>query len=265
VLAAAIGAPQADSFRFVLLGDRTGEAQPGVFERVWQEAAAQNPAFFASVGDTIEGLDDATAEKQWQQIGETLKPYRQFPLYLAPGNHDVWSPLSEKLYRQYSLRALHYSFDYGQAHFVILDDSRSDALPPEELQFLESDLAAHAAAPVKFVIFHRPSWILEVALDNPQFPLQQIARKYGVRYVISGHIHQILRGNLEGVTYLSMPSAGGHLRLSGRYEDGWFFGYAVVEVRDKEAVFQFHELKSPYGQGRVTGLADWGKAGLVSK
>jgi hypothetical protein len=44
---------QNDSFRFVILGDRTGETQPSVYERVWQEAAAEDPAFVVSVGDSI--------------------------------------------------------------------------------------------------------------------------------------------------------------------------------------------------------------------
>ena len=41
VLAALVGiagAASPDSFRFVILGDRTGETQPGVYERVWQRA-----------------------------------------------------------------------------------------------------------------------------------------------------------------------------------------------------------------------------------
>jgi len=52
-------AAQKDSFQFVVLGDRTGDAQPGVYEQVWQEAAAENPAFVVSVGDSIEGSSDA--------------------------------------------------------------------------------------------------------------------------------------------------------------------------------------------------------------
>ena len=52
-------AAQPDAFQFVVLGDRTGEAQPGVYERVWREASAEQPAFVVSVGDTIEGFHDA--------------------------------------------------------------------------------------------------------------------------------------------------------------------------------------------------------------
>src|ERR1700694_5688386 len=61
-------APQLESFRFVILGDRTGDARPGVYEQVWQEAAAEDPAFVVTAGDTIEGFNDATAPAEWQEI-----------------------------------------------------------------------------------------------------------------------------------------------------------------------------------------------------
>jgi len=255
----------ADSFRFAVLGDRTGEAQPGVYEQVWREVAAENPAFVVTVGDMIEGLSDTTAEKQWQQVEQIYRPYRKYPLYLTPGNHDIWSEASERLFRQHSGHAPNYSFDHQQAHFTILDNSRSDELGAEELAFLEQDLKEHAAQAVKFVFMHRPSWLIPVAMRNTNFPLHQLARRYGVQYVIAGHIHQIMRAELEGVTYLAMPSAGGHLRNSGQYQDGWFFGHALVEVRGNEIDFQIEELKPPHGQGRITRPTDWTLIGLAEK
>jgi Icc protein len=252
-------------FRFVLLGDRTGEAQAGVYEQVWKQIASEKPAFAVSPGDSIEGMDDATAEGEWRQFLQARKPFISFPLYLAPGNHDVWSAVSERLYEKYSGHPLHYSFDYGNAHFTMLDNSRSDQLPPGELAFLESDLKAHAAQPVKFVVSHRPFWLLDVAMRNPDFPLRRLAKQYGVQYVIAGHVHQMLHLELDGVTYISLPSAGGHLRLSGAYEDGWFFGYILVTIQGKNADSQIKEVGSPRGQGRVSRLGDWGMAGLVKK
>ena len=260
--AAVLAVPQPESFRFVILGDRTGDAQPGVYEQVWREAAAEKPAFVVGVGDTIEGLDDASAEQQWSQVEALLRPYRRIPLYLAAGNHDIWSEGSAALFRRHTGRAAHYGFDYGQAHFTVLDNSRSDTLPAEELTFLENDLKEHAGQRVKFIVTHRPSWLIHAALGSGQFPLHQIARRYGARYVVAGHVHQLIHAEVEDVQYLSMPSSGGHLRLSKKYEDGWFYGYAVVEVRGSEAGFEIKELRPPNGQGRVTGLEDWGKAGL---
>lgn len=82
--------------------------------------------------------------------------------------------------------------------------------------------------------------------------------------MIAGHVHQMLHIDLEGVTYLSMPSSGGHLRNSKRYEDGWFFAQTPVDVRGRDAGFQIKELKPPLGQGRVTTLKDWGRVGLTA-
>ena len=254
----------ADAFRFAILGDRTGEAKPGVYEQVWREVAAEKPAFVVSVGDTIEGLNDKTAETDWMEVEQLLQPFQRYALYLAPGNHDIWSALSERLFRAHA-RGLHYSFDYGPAHFTILDSSRSAELPSEELTFLEADLKAHVAQPVKVVVTHRPSWLVHVALQHPNFALHQLARRYGVQYVIAGHLHQMLHLGLDGVTYISTPSSGGHLRSSGAYEDGWFFGHALVEVDGKTLQFQFKEVGAPLGKGRITKLADWGVAGLIER
>ena len=262
-LARSAAAPQTESFRFVILGDRTGDAQPGIYEQVWQEARVEDPAFVVTAGDTIEGLHDATAQAEWQEMERILEPYRRFPLYLTPGNHDIWSAASERLFRQHAAHPPHYSFDQGQAHFTILDNSRAEELSAAELTFLEEDLKAHAAQPVKFIFSHRPSWLVSVALHNPNFALHQLARKYGVQYVIAGHVHQMLRFDLEGVTYLSMPSSGGKLHASEEYARGVFFGHALVAVQGTDIDFQIEELKPPYGQGRVTKPTDWGMLGLV--
>jgi len=252
------------ALRFAVLGDRTGEPRPGVYEQIWRETAAENPAFVVSVGDTIQGPPGAP-EAQWREIEKILEPFRGIPLYLAAGNHDVWSPESERLFQQHSGHPVHYSFDSGPVHVTVLDNSRSDEFSPSELQFLESDLKAHAAQPVKFIVSHRPGWLISVALRNPDFPLHRLAKKYGVQYVIAGHIHQMLHFELDGVTYVSMASAGGHLRVSQQYQDGWFFGHALVEVDSGKIRFRIEEVKPPQGKGRATSLDDWGLDGLVQK
>jgi Icc protein len=252
-----------ESFKFVILGDRTGEAQAGVYERVWHDAAAEKPAFVVSVGDTIQGYRDATAAVEWQQWKRIVEPYQDIPLYLAAGNHDVWSPLSEGLFRQFAGHPTHYSFDYGPAHFTVLDNSRTDALRAGELAFLDEDLKAHSSAPMKFVVSHRPSWLVPMIVGNPDFELQRIVKKYGAQFVIAGHLHEMLHGAVDGVDYVSVVSSGGALRASRKYEDGWFFGYVVVEVSRRQVQFHIHELMAPFGLGRVSDLKQWGKSGLM--
>ncbi len=247
----------AADFHFVILGDRTGETQPGIYEQVWKNTVAENPSFVVSVGDTIQGLDDNTADQEWRDVQRILP---HVTLYLTPGNHDIWSDLSEKLFRKYSGHPPHYSFDHEQAHFTILDNSRADQFSSAEFAFLEADLRAHEKQPVKFVISHRPSWLLDILLKNPHNPIHQLAKKYGVQYVISGHVHQMIHSNFEGITYLSMPSAGGHLRASMKYEDGWFFAHTLVDITGSEVQFQIKELHN-----RITTPTNWTASGLRPK
>ena len=253
----ALASAPAQTLRFAILGDRTGETEPGVYQQIWREIAAQNPAFVLSVGDTIQGVRDSSAESQWREWSALMEPWRKFELLLTPGNHDVWSPASMELYRKYSGRELHYSFDRGPVHITVLDNSRSDALPTPELDYLESDLKAHASQPVKIVVSHRPGWIFDVLGRNADAPLHQIAKKYGVKYVLSGHVHELLHFSFDGIEYVSVMSSGGHLRNSHRYEDGWFFGYAMVEVSGAQTTFQIKEAKAPAGQGRESTLDQW--------
>jgi 3',5'-cyclic-AMP phosphodiesterase len=259
VLAACAAEPS--EFHFAILGDCTGEAVPGVYKEIWREIDLERPDFVVSVGDTIQGGNDRTVDAEWRKILALLAPYRRYRIFFAPGNHDVWSAASAHAYEKYTRHPLHYSFDYRQAHFTILDDSRSDKLPPEEFAYLQKDLELHKNQPLKFIVSHRPSWILNAVLGNPAFPLHQLAKRYGVKYVIAGHIHQMLRFEVEGVTYLSMPSSGGHLRLEKQYDKGWFFAHALVSVVDSSASFTIKEAAPPYGQSRVSKLSDWGAAG----
>jgi hypothetical protein len=127
------------------------------------------------------------------------------------------------------------------------------------MEFLEADLRANANRPLKYIVSHRPSWLVGIALGDTALPIHRLAKKYGVKYVIAGHIHQMLHLELEGITYVSMPSSGGHLRLSQKYEDGWFFGFAKVEVLGSQADFRIKELG-----GRTTTLQEWGKTGLLA-
>ncbi|MEO8370884.1 MAG: metallophosphoesterase [Candidatus Solibacter sp.] len=258
LVALALFAAHAPAPHFVLLGDRTGEVQAGIFEGIWRQISEGKAEFVVSVGDSIQGGNDATAESEWRAFRRVLEPYNKIPLYLSPGNHDIWSAPSERLFQQYAAHPPHYSFDAGGVHFTVLDNSRSDGWPPGELAWLESDLRAHSAAPVKFVVSHRPSWLLDAALGNANGPLQKLTKQYGICCVIAGHVHQLIHAELDGVRYIALPSAGGHLRLSGKYEDGWFFGWTEVAIKGREVSFQVHQLDGP-----VTPIGAWGRAGLA--
>ena len=231
----AAGAPDASrsDFRFAILGDRTGDAQPGVYERVWSDIDAEHPDFVINVGDTIQGYSDATAASEWRALQPLWDRYR-YALYFTPGNHDIWSPASRIIYEKQTRHPAFYGFNYQNAHFTVLDNSEtadlSLNLSDQQMQFLERDLVENRARDPKFVFFHKPFWLIPVKFQSSHFPFHQLVKKYGVHYVVSGHGHQYVRATEDGIVYLEAPSSGGKLKGQG-FDQGWFFGHVLVTVK----------------------------------
>ena len=53
-----------EPWNFSIVGDRTGVAQPGVFEQVWAEVVKLKPEFVLTVGDAVQ---NGTRE-EWQEF-----------------------------------------------------------------------------------------------------------------------------------------------------------------------------------------------------
>ncbi len=243
------GLGYAQSFRFAIVGDRTGEAQPGVYEQVWREVDGYHPDFVINVGDTIQGGDDATATQEWESVRTVWSRYN-YKLFFTPGNHDIWSAASEKFYEKFTGHPATYSFDWQQAHFTILDNSRTENLSDAQMKFLAEDLERNREHNPKFVFFHRPTvWLIPLMFQS-DFPLHDLMRKYHVAAVVSGHTHQYKRLEKDGVVYLSVGSSGGHLRGSG-FKEGWFFQWAQAVVRGSTVELREKELGPPLGEGRM--------------
>ncbi len=252
---AVIGAAEsANDFHFAILGDRTGEVQTGVYEEVWREIDQRHPDFVINAGDVIQGGNDATADSEWQQARALWRRYK-YTLFFTPGNHDIWSPASEKLYEKYTGHPAFYSFNYQQAHFTILDNSRTENLSDDQMNFLERDLEQNRSRAPKFVFFHRPTvWLIPLKFQSGDFGLHQMARKYGVTAVISGHTHQFARIDRDSIVYLSVPSSGGHLRAADNgaaFADGWFYGFVWASVAGSKVDFTIQEIAGPRGSGRT--------------
>jgi len=102
---------------------------------------------------------------------------------------------------------------------------------------LKEDLKAHAAQPVKFIFSHRPSWLISVVLHNPNFALHQLARQYGVQYVIAATFIRCCASIFRGDVPLDAKFRRETAR-SQEYADGWFFGHALVAVQGTDIDFQ---------------------------
>ncbi|NIN00334.1 MAG: hypothetical protein GTO24_20315 [candidate division Zixibacteria bacterium] len=197
--------------RFAIIGDRTGEAQPGIYEQIVQEIQRMRPDFVITVGDMIEGPAPDTAEtkrrwEEYQQLIQTLTT----AVYFVPGNNDIWDSTSLEFYKRY-VGEPYYSFDTRGVHFVILDNSRwnrIDQFSEEQLAWLTDDLKKNENAACTFVIFHIPYWIRTVADGKPD-ALHSLFVKYGVDVVFTGHYHTYFSGELDDIIYTGVGSSGG--------------------------------------------------------
>lgn len=93
-------------------------------------------------------------------------------------------------------RMANFSFDYGNAHWVVLDSNTYADWTDSELRaWVEDDLAAARDATWRFVAFHHPGF----NSSRKHFSEQRMRRmaatfeKGGVDVVISGHVHNYQR------------------------------------------------------------------------
>src|SRR5712691_3502353 len=260
----ALAEPKND-FRFSVIGDRTGAAQPEIYGRIWREIDLMHPDFVINVGDTIQGGKDELAQGQWQDLRPVWQRYNHFPLYFTPGNHDIWSDRSLEVYQKETGRPSYYSFNYQDAHFTVLDNSRTLDLTDSQLKFLEDDLKANQERRPKFVFFHKPYWIAFLKLGSGEFPLHQLAKKYGVSYIISGHGHQFVRLMRDGIVYLEVGSSGGSIKRGldrgEGFAQGWFYHHVWGLVKGSKVEFTVKEIDGPAGKGRMFRAEDWGETG----
>ncbi len=118
-----------DRFSFVVISDRTGLAQPGVFQRGLAVTDLLAPSFAVQIGDMIEGYvtDAEELETQWSEIDEMLSELRT-PLFHVPGNHDVSNDVQrDKWLERYG--RLYYHFRLGKYLFLVIDTQD----PPETI------------------------------------------------------------------------------------------------------------------------------------
>lgn len=264
VVTRALTEPKND-FRFSILGDRTGGAQPQIYGRVWREVDMLHPDFVINVGDTIQGGKDATAPTEWQELRPLWQRYSHYPLYFTPGNHDVFSDTSRALYEKETGRPSFYSFNYQDAHFTVLDNSRTSDLSADQIEFLEKDLAAHKDKNPKFVFFHKPYWIALLKLGSGEFPLHQVAKKYGVQHIISGHGHQFVRMVRDGIAYMEVGSSGGTMQRALEqghgFKEGRFYHHVWGRVKGSKVELTIKELDGAKGAGRIFKADEWDENG----
>jgi predicted phosphodiesterase len=215
-------------FKFAVWGDsHHGVKITEKLERLALNAGAE---LLVQPGDAVNHGSDP---QQWFE--QFFEPIRHFaashPVYLAPGNHeyggywDTHRPLLYEKYLKHPGNPYWFSFEYGNAFFIMLDPNKNSPpfdIPPESEQFQwlvrELNSAKFKAATWHFVILHQPPFAEcwsggyydgEAGLREHLVPLLE---QYPIDLVFSGHAHAYERGRwpkADGPFYVITGGAGG--------------------------------------------------------
>ncbi|MSP63037.1 MAG: metallophosphoesterase family protein [Myxococcales bacterium] len=235
---AAAGKP----FKFAIAGDSRND--PGQWGEVLTSLAASAPDFLLYTGDAVGfgGFQDEW--DAWFDVGKAVLP--SLPTQFAMGNHEANARL---YFAQFALpgNEQFYAFDYGDAHFVVLNDSplSDESIAGEQAAFLAQELAG-TSRKWKVVMHHRA--IYSSATHGSQQDLQAAWRpiydQHGVDLVFNGHDHDYerskpMKGGLavaEGKGTVYVVNGGGGAPLYNVASAGFTafakktYGYSIVDV-----------------------------------
>ena len=140
----------------------------------------------------------------------------RMPVMGGLGNHEDPGVLLRKYwpYDYQDVTGCYYSFDYGPAHIVVVDQYVSFAPGSTQYIWLENDLASTQKL-WKFVILHEPAWSAAGGHSNDSATQQDLCplfEQYEVAVVHAGHNHYYARCVVNGVQHITAGGGGAPLR-----------------------------------------------------
>jgi 3',5'-cyclic-AMP phosphodiesterase len=162
-------------------------------------------------------LTDDGAESGYR-IARELLARLDVPLYVIPGNHDDRA----RLRKAFALpgvgeEPINYSVEVGALRLVAFDSivPGQDAgdFPPNQLRWLDRELARRPEAPTLLALHHTPltTGIPEWDAINLLAPQREelaavIAHHPQLRVIVGGHLHRVAVSTLAGCPVLAAPS-----------------------------------------------------------
>jgi len=209
-------ATSTEPFEFVVYGDT--RTRHDVHRKVVASVLANaKPDFILQTGDLVADGSDPALWPIFFDIEHAL--LRQTAFYPMLGNHER----NSSNYYEYMQKDAYYSFNWGGAHFSILDsdmgnfangESAKQAFWKQQTQWLEDDLAKNQKAEFRFVAAHHPplTAVSDRQGDNPHMTaLMPMLEKYHVTAAFFGHDHNYQHYVKNGVHYVITGGGGAPL------------------------------------------------------
>ena len=167
-----------------------------------------SPSFIIHSGNLVR---NPGSDAQWAAILDGgASVFSRAPLMYASGVNDANGDYSVQKHltysrtpTQYKENGVFYAFEYGSAHFAVLNTNALDAdgtLSDQQVSWLKNDLGA-SGADWKFLVLSDPVFCIENSNDKLERELNTIINQYRVDVVLEGGAGSYLRSHLmkEGV------------------------------------------------------------------
>ncbi|APC08320.1 fibronectin type III domain-containing protein [Neomoorella thermoacetica] len=230
------------SFKFLIFGDSQSGDPLNPEYKPWhdtiQNAFKTNPdaKFFVNVGDLVEQGQNYVHWNKWFEAAKGV--IDTIPAMATQGNHETYNPPDGHSTKPIfwttqfklpqngpeGLKGQAYSFDYGNAHIVMLDSQEEEEkgvagdILAAQKAWLEKDLQ-NTNKPWKLVFFHKTPYYNKATRTNEDIKaaFQPLFDKYHVDVVFNGHDHAVARTYpIAGDKFVSSPAKGTIYYLTGR-------------------------------------------------
>lgn len=274
--AAASGTP----FTFAALGD-FGGASPGETQN-GNLIAGDASQFIQSLGDNIypEAADPNFATTYSDFDGRLFKQFgaamKSKTFWAADGNKEYYG--HRAWWQQMSLpnNERWYSYDWGDAHILVLDTEMPFTPTDPQYQFAQADLASHQSAAWRIVALQRPPYSSTTSTSSSipvRTYLVPLFQQQKVQLVLSGNSHNYERTfpltngvpASGGVTYLVSGNGGNGFNAFSATQPSWSafrqsstYGYLRITVNS--SFLTVNEVRADTGtvidSTTITGPAD---------
>jgi len=203
-------------FRFAVYGDT--RSRHDVHRAVIAAMLKAAPDFVLHTGDLVA---DGRATEQWPVFFSIEKELlRNAVIFPAIGNHERNDP---KFYEFFDVSKGYYSFDWGAAHFTVLnsdignvakDTEGKESFWEEQRRWLETDLEQSRTAALRFVVFHHPPFTAVKRRQGGKHPVSDLLplfEQHKVTAVFNGHDHNYQHHVKSGVHYIVTGGGGAPL------------------------------------------------------
>lgn len=236
-----VTAPSGDvPFTFILFGDTRTRHE--VHQRVVNRILAEKPAFVVHTGDLV---NNGLLASDWDKYFEIQREFlRNVPFFPALGNHDRNAPVYFRFFSFPGANGHRYSFDWGTAHFIVINSNQTGPNPEvraaflqEQIEWVKQDLKNNKK-PLTFAYFHHPLYSAVERRRESAVKLAQVWESIfieaGVTAVFNGHDHNYQHHVARGLHHI--VSGGGGAPL---YDVSPIPGITVKTVKTENYV-RFH-------------------------